>query len=388
MSTDLNLSAAEDFDPRDADNTADVEYGDDLDYDYEPPMPYDYRQQWADNPAQWAVFYAANLIRTFGTVPDFYQNLDESTIEKWVFEDYPELFETLSDDKTLEEFRVGLSKYCRMLKGAALLANEILLHRRGLLSPLPALSPECKEFFPGWASRILTEPEWSWHSQLPGPIAELRGRWATSEFFNPHESDEIVPHSQLPRGGNTNETSESRRSITAHALERDDFVTSLKAATQERLAFFISLPVDVDIESLMKVDRTTLAVHESNDDTSAWHLSFGGGVLSIALLEHEEILSRFRARLPVIYERDGELLVVEYAWSPVTFGREFITKAHVWPPTVAATAGLSPRLVTKLSPQAMRISRTAPMSMAGFYEAIGVRYPYSAVGEDDDAIPF
>jgi hypothetical protein len=389
MSTDLNHSATEGLESYGADNTADAEYRDDLDYDYEPPMPYDYRQQWADNPSQWAISYAANLIRTFGTDQDFYSNLDASTIEEWVFEDYPELLETLRNDNTLEEFRSGLSQHCRMLKGAALLANEILLRRRGMLSPLPSLSPECKEFFPEWVSKIKAEPEWSWHAELPGPIAELRGRWAETEFFNPHESNEIVPHSRLPRGERTDATPEDRQSVTAYVLERDNFVMSLKAATQERLAFFIKLPADVNIESLTKSDRTTLAVHKSDDGSSVWNLSFGSGAVSISVLEHEAILNRFRARLPVIYERDGEQLMVEYDWSPIAFGRGLIRMAQVWPAPEGTIADLSPRFVTKLSPEAMRIARTAPMSMAGFYEAIGVKFPYSSLSvDDDDTIPF
>lgn len=390
MSTDQNLSAAEDLESygAGADNIADVEYDDeDYDYDYDPPMPYDYRQQWADNPVEWAVLYAANLIRQFECGPDFFSNLDASVIEDWVFSDYPVLLETLRSDDSLAEFRSGLSQHCRMLKGAALLANEILLRRHGLLSPLPALSPECEEFFPGWVSKIETKPEWTWHAQLPGAVAELRGKWANEEFFNSHHSDEIVPHSLISRGESPVETCEDRQSITAHVLERNDFPLTLKFSTQERFAFFIRLPADVNIETLTKYNQTALAVHErESDGVSVWDLSLGNGVLSIPLLEHEAILTRFRARLPVIYERDGELLVVEYDWNPLAFGHQYIGMAKIWPPAEGATAGL--RLVTKLPPEAMRIERAYPMTRADYDAALGIKPLHVPESDDDDIIPF
>lgn len=388
MSTDQNLSAAEDLESygAGADNTADVEY-DDEDYDYDPPMPYDYRQQWADNPVEWAVLYAANLIRQFERGPDFFINLDASVIEDWVFSDYPELLETLRSEDSLAEFRSGLSQHCRMLKGAALLANEIVLRRKGLLSPLPALSRECEEFFPGWVSRIKTKPEWTWHAQLPGLVAELRGKWTHEEFRNWHETDEIVPHSYHTHGGARLQTREDRRSITAHVLERADFPLNLKFSTQERLALFIRLPVEADIESLTRYNRTAMAVHKRDDDgTSVWHLSLGNGVLSIPALEHEATLNRCRARLPVIYERDGKLLMVEYDWSPLAFGHQYIGMAKIWPPAEGATAGL--RLVTKLPPETMRIERACPMTMANFYAALGMKPLYIGESDDDDIIPF
>ncbi|BEU23241.1 hypothetical protein [Paraburkholderia sp. 22B1P] len=382
MSTDLNASFPEDLELPEIDSSTDVDC-DDFDCDYDPPMPYDYRRQWAADPVGWAVLYAANLIRQFERGPDFYRNLDASVIEGWVFSDYPELLQTLRSGDTLAVFRSGVVRHCRAIQAAALLANEIISLRQGTLTRFRSDSAECEEFFPGWLTRIRTEPEWAWHTQLPGLVAELRGKWTAEEFFNSHHSDEVAPHSFLPRGESRNETPEDQRNITAHVLERGDFTLDLKFATKESLALVIKLPSGVNFETLTQWNHTTWAVHKRDDGSPVWDLVLGNGVLAISLLDHETILNRFRARLPVIYEREGEKLVVEYDWSPMAFGREYMQQAKSFASGPSAAAGLPPRLFAELSPEAIRIERTCPMSMAEFFGVTGF-----GSTDDDDAIPF
>lgn len=382
MSNDFKRPVYVPLEPYEVDCTTEMKCVNE-DYDYDPPMPYNYREQWAENPVEWSLCYVAKLLRKFACGPVFYKNIDAPTIETWMFDDYPELLETLRNDKMLDTFRSSLVRQCRMHKAAAVLANEIITNRRGVYYSSPFNSSdaaECDEFYPGWLARIWTEAEWRWQAELPG--AELRGKWVNEEFGNWHQSDE--PHSRIVRAERVTTTPERRQSVTAHLLERNAFSTSIQAETNERFAFFIRLPADVNLETLTKCNRTRLAVHRNDTEgTCVWDLALGAGVLSIPLLDNMAVLNRFRARLPVIYERDGERSIVEYDWNPVAFGREYFELAKNNARDGRATVDALSGSVVELSSEAMRIERICPMSMAEFLDVTGAENQV-----DDDYVPF
>jgi hypothetical protein len=323
MSTDTNSPSSETLEFPNQDCVDDItDNRDDVDYDYEPPIPYDFRHQWADRPVEWALSYAANQIRQFDRGLDFYRNLNPDSIETWVFDVYPELLETLRGDNAVEEFLSRLARYCRMLQAAALLANEVLQVRQGLSSPLTSALAICEEFFPGWLSTIQTQAEWRWQTRLPGPVAELYGKWHASEYTSRHHSDGMVGHSEALSWDFSDEADEGRENVTAYLLERDSFPLTIKACTDERLALVVRAPAGTDIAALTRINRTALAVFEREAHRASWDLSFGRGILSLPVLKHEDILLKFRNHVPVIFHFDGKTLLAEYDWNPIAFGHK------------------------------------------------------------------
>ncbi|WCM24167.1 hypothetical protein NDK50_25380 [Paraburkholderia bryophila] len=374
MPNDLNLS------PIEALELNDTEYADDIgpnvvEDDYEPPMPYDYRQQWAENPVEWALSYAADLIRRFECGPDFYSSLDPAIIEHWVFEDYPEVRETLRYDGALDAFSVGLVRRCRMLQAAAMLVSVIVKGPVGAARPDGSVIAACNEFFPGWWSTVMTKAEWAWLAMLPGPIAELRVKWLERESFRAHDSGHRVASSRSSGWLCLDTIDEGQSGVTAYLLEREAFPVHLKFCTQERCALAVHAPAGATIESLTGWNRVALAVYGDGNKASLV-LSFGFGTLSLSATDHEEVLLKFRNRLPVIYLLEGEQLLVEYEWNPIAFGREYLRLAKETR-VMDGIAKLPPRLTDRLHEDTIRIERIRPAQLQKFRDT-----------GDDESIPF
>ncbi|SDJ36689.1 hypothetical protein SAMN04487926_14541 [Paraburkholderia steynii] len=373
MPDDLNLSSVEALELNDAECPDDIGVNAEED-DYDPPLPYDYREQWAENPVEWALSYADDLIRRFECGPDFYRSLDSAIIEQWLFEDYPDLRETLSIDGAMNAFRIGLVQRCRMHQAAAMLASMFVDVPIGAVRPVDSLIAACEEFFPGWLSIIMTEPRWKWSATLPGPIAELRRNWPERESLRAHDSGRRVPYSRRSDWLCIDAMDDGQHGVTAYLLEGPTFPASMRWCTRERCALAVHAPAGATVESLAGWDGVALAVSGDGQQASL-DLSFGLGTLSLSATEHGAVLLRFRNRVPVVYMLEGEHLLVEYEWNPIAFGREYLRLARETR-VVSGVADLPPHLTGRLREDTIRIDRIWPAKLKTFQDG------------DDDSIPF
>ncbi|MFL9900026.1 hypothetical protein PQR71_18035 [Paraburkholderia fungorum] len=100
------------------------DYRDDMEYD--PPIPYDYRNEWAEDAEDWALEKARNLIAIHEGGPDFYENLNASVIERWLFSDNSELEDALKKQQSLDSFRANLAHFCTRMTAAGAYSQILL----------------------------------------------------------------------------------------------------------------------------------------------------------------------------------------------------------------------------------------------------------------------
>ncbi|WP_341318839.1 hypothetical protein WN982_28055 [Paraburkholderia sp. IMGN_8] len=285
MAAELNVSS-DDFH-----DVLDFDYARCEDPEWEPDPPYSYLDQYKKDPTQWGLDYAEKLISELENGLSFFNTLEASIIERWIFEDHPDLLDVLEVRGLVGVFKHELSRYCRMLSAAATIAFEV---EQGRFFPSRAEQPHCDEFFPGVLSTIRERPKHEWKNVLPAPVAELCGMSQRRQQPVRHDSEKSAPQSLIARHDFERWTLEEFRKLqennAACLVTRDYFPQHLKDKTLERFALVIAARSDLVTKALKQPDRTYLSTRDSGDGPVEWTVSFGCNSLILPLLQHEEML--------------------------------------------------------------------------------------------------
>ncbi|BBU30264.1 hypothetical protein BTHE68_39980 [Burkholderia sp. THE68] len=340
-------------------------------------LPNNMRKNSEDPLLQQAMDYAGKLIDLYECGPHFYANLDSRVIESWLADDCPELIDALEADGSYVEFTRNLKAYCCRLSAAGCIADSFLG------DTLDYTQGECmhfdwERFFPGLLEQV-QKGKIRNRESLPSVVALLVDRFAGEGHARHHDNNNYFLHSYLGLDDwawcDLPQVKQADQGV-AFLLHREQFPRKLGWRTHEKYALVINPLPGTKASSLI---RKPLAASLDRLKTTSGQielcLRLSGQGCAIPLLKHESTLTLFRKFLPAIYVLDGDMLLVEYQWSPIAFGFRDLEQAR---------AEMSQNFWPSQYPSGALVTDIFPMPLGPGPKPIPPRYD----GPWEDSIPF
>lgn len=296
------------------DDHNDSDYDDDDDYD--PPMPFNHEEPWGDAVELWALERAKMLVAIHEGEPAFYENLDASIVEQWLFDDYPKLLEALKLEQALDSFRAELANFCARMTAAGAYTQFLLT------GWLPETRANIQATFPelNYPRRISVDSRWN--AQLPAEMATLYDRRRREALDASWPSDHGARHERFGLHvldgfdlAKIRESSSDTGYVFSSDLWRNWFHQS-----REKAMLVVRPPAGMTESSCTSSKFSSTRCVEMPDGTIEAVAVFAGGDLLVPLARHESFFRQLRSRLPVLYVFDDFLLLVEYEWNLIEFG--------------------------------------------------------------------
>ena len=278
-----------------------------------------------------AIDCALDIIDAYECGPEFYENLDAYLIERWFLEEHPALARKLVARNLMERFRQCLDAHCEKLAAAGDIADLFL--DRASYSRNTAREYDTERFFPGVVQKVArAELQFD---ELPWTVALMVDRFKRRSnmigHMARHENYRIALHRRFPNmhvDFPNLEEIHSAPAGTTQLLARHDFPGSLHFCTSERYALVVRATPGMQANALIYGNfPRSMTLKLENGAVEVW-VTFSDNNFAIPLLRNEDALLRFRNFLPVMFVLDDTVLVIEYEWNTMAFGRSILSRAR------------------------------------------------------------
>ena len=316
---------------------------------------------------QRALECAIELIDTYECGPEFYENLDAPVLEQWFMHDHPALARKLVATSSTDTFRQHLDSYCRKLAAAGDIADLFL--NRTCYARFGSRKYDTERFFPGVVQQVARDE--LQFDELPWTVALMADRFSRRSHMQSHvvrhENYRIALHSLYrasPVDWPALEDVQSAPAGTTYLLRRDEFPAYLHFCTLEKYALVVKASPGTREDSLIYGPRPSFSTVESESGVIESWLTFSNGRFTIPMLRNEDTLLLFRNFLPVMFILDDGILLIEYEWNTMAFGRLLLENArHVHATQRAGNAFFEPLVnFKKKHPNCIVVSDVRPMS--------------------------
>ncbi|REG52231.1 hypothetical protein B0G80_8773 [Paraburkholderia sp. BL6669N2] len=220
-------------------------------------------------------------------------------------------------------------QFCSELTEAGAIADELL--GCGHYAYWKAFELQGEPRFTGLFSNVCHLSPRQLYGQLPPMVARLYDRFGRRIRNSRLESQRVAPYSRLAASGcewcDLTKVRASDEEI-AYLLRHEHFPSQVANMTLEGFAIVVPVKRDIKLDELTRHAEAGLGRNRSKSGMDDFVLSYSEDMLTIPLLRHEETFLKFRDKLPVIFLLKDEIVLVEYDWNPMAFGRRFISEAR------------------------------------------------------------